>query len=270
MSALSWSLPNPAVVRGRTIHYPPAARQAVGQFIDAGFEKDTVSVISGLLTPGMTFIDVGAHVGYFALMAAEMVGKSGRVFAFEPEPSLAAVLRKNVDVNGFGRTVTVYESAVADSDSTGLLYVSDDGSMSQSLAWRPKGTRPLPVKLVSLNSFWASVGRPTINVIKVDVEGAEVRVFRGMGRMAAAQDRLAMVFEFNPRLQEAAGVPVADLLQTVHELGFQRVFEIGEGARLEPVGRDSVTATARRLHRRYSYVNLLCLKGEGFGGLPGL
>jgi FkbM family methyltransferase len=135
------------------------------------------------LRPGMVFFDLGANIGLYSLLAARIVGPTGRVYSFEPDPEVAARLRRNVAQNGF-TNVTVVEAGVwstsgdfnfvgADPSSpdrgTGMFVPEDDSS------------RGMKIRCVALDDFIISATVP--HAIKCDVEHAEVEVLRGAGKV---------------------------------------------------------------------------------------
>src|SRR5262249_36986176 len=95
------------------------------------FEPETVRVFTALLSPGLTVLDVGANVGQSALLAAGRVGEAGTVHAFEPTPDVAAGLRRNVELNGFGNTV-VNQLAVSDTAGEATLYFLEPGDPGEN------------------------------------------------------------------------------------------------------------------------------------------
>jgi len=152
-----------------------------------------------LLRPGMTFLDVGANIGYFTLLAARLVQESGHVYAFEPNPGNCVSLRRSLAENGFNH-VTVFQNAVAEkaqtlifsgggADSNGRI-INESEPMAQEFA--------LPrVEAVVLDDVLADAAR--IDVIKMDIEGAEPRAWEGMQQLIA-KHRPVLVMEFAPEL----------------------------------------------------------------------
>src|SRR5262245_30539798 len=122
---------------------------------DGIFESETVELFLKLLAPGMTALDVGANVGQYTLLAAQRVGPSGRVHAFEPTPHVAAKLRANVRLNGF-RNVTVAEMAVGDHCGEATLYYVDDDGSNNILAPEPGYPTSVKVPLITLDDYLAS------------------------------------------------------------------------------------------------------------------
>lgn len=150
------------------------------------YEPEVQALLAGVLAPGAVFYDVGGHIGFFSVLAARL---GASVVAFEPLPENADRIRRNAALNGFA--VEVIEAAAWDSD-TGVSLVAGDSSSE----WRaaPAGSSPS----VSLDGF-AAARRPP-DVIKIDVEGAEVRVLAGAARILAER-RPVVICEVHGREQ---------------------------------------------------------------------
>ncbi|WP_181705383.1 FkbM family methyltransferase [Chthonobacter rhizosphaerae] len=176
-----------ATDRNRRILCGPAA----GLVINAGrsnpgYALGTVEwpvqrAIADRLGRGSVFFDVGANVGFFTILAARAVGPAGRVVAFEPSPANVHLLRRNISANGFPN-VTVIEAAASDHSGSGeLLLARLSGGSALSTADRPPDTTgSLSVRLVSLDDLVAGGGVRLPDVVKIDVEGAEEAVLKGM------------------------------------------------------------------------------------------
>ena len=145
---------------------------------DGTYEREELDAWLGLLRPGATVIDVGANVGAFALLSSRVVGPGGRVIAFEPEPTNADRLRRNVSRNG-ARNVEVRQEAVGDAPGEATLYVQPGQSGTHSML-RPDGAEGIAVPITTLDDLIIH-GRP--DAIKIDVEGLEGAVLRGGHRM---------------------------------------------------------------------------------------
>jgi len=133
------------------------------------------------LEPGNVFYDIGANVGFFSLIGSRLVGASGHMLAVEPLPSAAALLRENLEANGFVHS-TVVEAAIGAGPGGGTLKLgrsSLDGKVEDS------GAGGLTVEVVSIDHGVENLGWPLPKVIKLDVEGAEVTAIDGMRRTAA-------------------------------------------------------------------------------------
>jgi FkbM family methyltransferase len=154
-------------------------------FLGVPYEKDLTLLVSAL-QPGDTFIDVGANIGYFTVLAARRVGDTGRVYAFEPHPDARAQLAANVARNGVADRVEICSDALSDADGCAVeLFVPGQESTLATL--RPptaavpasEFTRSIPVRTTTLDA-WLRTHPCDPALIKMDVEGAEDLVFRGM------------------------------------------------------------------------------------------
>lgn len=143
--------------------------------------------LAALLKEGDVFYDIGANVGFYAIIAAKLVGPAGHVYAFEPVPENAAALRHNVDLNRF-RNVTVLEKAVSDSPGKATLYLATEPIWArlEAAGARPDTTGSITVDLVSIDELVTSQMLPPPTVVKIDVEGSEVAVLSSMQQTMAA------------------------------------------------------------------------------------
>jgi len=143
------------------------------------YEHSKRIVFERTVTEGSTCFDVGAHVGFYTLLASELVGPKGRVFAFEPLPRNVAYLRRHLELNRTGN-VTVFEAAV--SDSAGQASFEEAES---SLMGRLSPGGGLRVKTLALDGLLSKGEIPSPNFIKIDAEGAEMHVLTGAQRLLA-------------------------------------------------------------------------------------
>jgi FkbM family methyltransferase len=140
------------------------------------YEETIQAAVSQAVRPGGVFFDVGANVGYYTLLASVLVGPSGRVVAFEPDPRNVSRLREHVRLNG-ADNVTIVDVAVADASGS-ERFAGDRGGLGGALA-ESGGER---VRTVTLDDAVAG-GLPAPGYVKIDVEGAEFRVLSGARRL---------------------------------------------------------------------------------------
>lgn len=133
------------------------------------------------LGAGDVFYDVGANVGFFTVIAARLVGEAGHVYAFEPVAGNAALIRRNAALNRF-RNVTVVERAVSEHSGPGQLRLAhySGGAALATVPPPPDAAGIVAVTLTSLDDAIRHEGRRQPSLVKVDVEGAEAEVLRGM------------------------------------------------------------------------------------------
>ena len=138
------------------------------------YEWEKARLLARTLKPGMVFFDVGANVGYFTLLASRLVGPTGRIFAFEPLRRNLTYLRRHIAMHNL-ENVTVVEVAVSDSEGFATF---DPGSNASSGRLSQQGS--VHVQTVSLDKEISAGRLPVPDILKIDVEGAEVQVLDGL------------------------------------------------------------------------------------------
>jgi len=168
------------------------------------YEPELVRAIRGTLSPGDVFVDVGANIGFFTVLAASIVGDGGRVVAFEPHPGALATLRAALDANGLASRVDVVEAAVSGTrGASGRLFVSDDSVLSTLDPSRSPARdhfrfeRSIAIRQVTLDEWFET--RPAllrgVAAIKIDVEGTELDVLAGMRTVRASRPAAVILCE---------------------------------------------------------------------------
>lgn len=153
------------------------------------YELDTTQYFKKNIMTGMTVVDVGANLGYFTRLASSLVGPTGNVYAFEPDADNFLLLKKNTE---HLKNVHIIQSAVSDTEGTVTLYLSNKMGMHSLLEKNGSG-RSVTVPCTTLDQLYK---KTDIHFIKIDVEGAEGAVFRGMEKLL--ESKPIIVFEYNP------------------------------------------------------------------------
>lgn len=196
------------------------------------------------LREGMIVVDAGAHVGWYTLLAARGVGPSGQVHAFEPETRNFRRLARNVELNSFSN-VWLNQSALADFDGQAVLHVQtgDDNSGVNSLrVTSPTSQHGVETcDTVRLDTYFAQHGG-RIDVMKLDVEGAELLVLRG-GARVVADSRPLIVMEAEDRNARAFGHSTSRLKGFLAPLGYYFYVLTGHGMRPVSAGSEHVYDT---------------------------
>jgi len=166
-------------------------------FLYGTFEISETRLVQAFLRPGMTFLDVGAHIGYYTLIAARLVGEAGRVHSFEPGAATRAHLEANVARNHLGN-VEIHVQALA--EQTGEVgfwpsTLASNQGISSIIASGDGQAAPVMVPSLSLDDFAASLGGRRIDFLKMDIEGAELQVIRGGQRLLGGAEAPPMIFE---------------------------------------------------------------------------
>jgi FkbM family methyltransferase len=182
------------------------------------WEPGETAFLQATLRPGMTVLDIGAHVGWFTLLAARLVGHRGLVFAFEPHPRNFDLLLANVWRNSLANVVC-FPWAVGDHAGFGELHAGDTNTGDNRLYASDEERETIPVRIAALDSIGAL--RPPLDVVKIDVQGAEGAVVRGMRNLLAASPDVVVVAEFWPHGIGQSGGDARAVLEEYRSLGFR-------------------------------------------------
>ena len=185
------------------------------------YEPDVVRSLESHINPDAFVIDLGAHVGFYTLLAAGLVGPRGRVYAFEPQVVVRRVLARNVALNGYESRCRVLPYAVADTTGSRTLFVRSQQSDQSSLFAGNNVSEKAIVETVSLDEFFAAEGWPPVDFIKMDIEGSEKAALEGMRELSARNPQLRLVMEFGVDLAKRAGYSGQELATVLLELGFR-------------------------------------------------
>ncbi|MCK4665630.1 FkbM family methyltransferase [Candidatus Dependentiae bacterium] len=139
------------------------------------FEKEIQDIFKSILKKGDIFFDIGAHVGFFSVLASRIIGNDGKVFAFEPYPRNICYLKEHININHL-KNIQVYEDAVM--DKVGEMYFQIDTDRAKAQG-KVADSGDFKIKTVSLDSLYQEGKIPLPNSMKIDVEGGEVLVIKG-------------------------------------------------------------------------------------------
>jgi FkbM family methyltransferase len=165
-------------------------------YLLSGLEPSIVKVSSDILRPGDIAVDIGANVGFLTRQFASMVGKKGRVFSFEPDPDVFEHLQFNT--RRFPQAALA-QIAMSDSCGRSTLYLHPMSAMSNSLVNAWEDARRLTVHTSTFDAWASDVNPAQLRLIKIDVEGAEPLVLRGMRMTLASPHKPQVILEFCPK-----------------------------------------------------------------------
>lgn len=179
-------------------------------------EKLITELVQAEIRPGDIVVDIGANIGYYTLLFARSVGPSGHVYAFEPDPENFALLQKNIVLNGY-TNVTLEQKAVSDRTDTLRLYLADN--VGDHRAYDSGDHRScIEIPAVALDSYF---GAQKIDFIKMDIQGFEHTVLRGMQRILSENTAVKLISEFWPFGLHLAGSTARAYLDQLYSLGFR-------------------------------------------------
>jgi len=201
------------------------------------------------LRPGDVFVDVGAHIGYFSMMAANLVGPSGAVFSVEPEPGNFDRLKRHAIENGF-QQIEAFNLAFAAEASETTFHLNADNDGGHAL-WNPGlhpfnlRTRTAPqlirVRTATLDTFKA-IGQRPARVIKLNTEGAEHQILRGASRLLGQRRTPFVVCDVNTFGLEQMGSSQLSFRAYLAKFGYSTFALDPEGSRPRLVPPDRLIA----------------------------
>ncbi|HET9096095.1 MAG TPA: FkbM family methyltransferase [Candidatus Baltobacteraceae bacterium] len=222
-----------------------------------------------LIRPGDFVIDVGANIGYFTVLFAELTGSGGRVLAIEPEPNNARLLRKNVEQRANAPVVTIAQTAVGSEPGTATLYVAASGNLGDNRMYfteerhgiaAAKDRKTTEVPMTRVDDLVA--GWPRVDFIKMDIQGFEGHALKGMTGVLGSNPDVLLFTEFFPYGMRAAGIDPFEFIEQLRSFGFD-IWETGTDRQpLRHVLREDDRRFLERVEPDRGEANLLCAKGE--------
>ncbi len=164
-------------------------------------EEEETKIIQGELKEGLTVIDIGANLGYYALIEASIVGKRGKVYAIEPSPINFEILNKNINVNGYSDIVETHCIAISNKKGSLKFYMTDGFNRCTLDPYASKQrpsmfSKTIDVETTTLDDFLKD--KPPIDFIRMDIEGYETKAIEGMTKtLSQTRKPLKLFIEFH-------------------------------------------------------------------------
>lgn len=178
---------------------------------------------------GATILDVGAHIGYYTLLFAKRIGKGGRVYAFEPSTKTSERLVYNISLNDLANIVTV-KAAASDQVGRATINLADGSNTgSTSLHFDSGAVGIEEIETITIDGYLEQQGIDAVDLIKIDVEGHELRVLQGMRRtLKAPADKAPELFvEVNEKTLQSAGTPMQAIFDELAAAGYNAYRIVG-------------------------------------------
>jgi len=191
------------------------------QLYQGTFELAETRLVRRFLRPGMTFVDGGANAGYFTALAAQCVGPTGRVIAYEPSPQALPQLRRLVSANHWPRVEVVGSGLGACQDELTLYWNPSSGNHTPTLVPHAASSQ-VRVEIRTLDREAIRLGLERIDFLKLDVEGSEPQILVGAQRLLSERRIGAILCEFNEPWLRAAGSSSDSLDTQLRAAGLRR------------------------------------------------
>lgn len=225
-------------------------------------EKALIEIMKKEVKAGDTVLDLGANIGFYTLLLADLVGSNGRVFAFEPSPETFFILKKNVEVNNY-KNIVIEQKCVADKSGTEEFFIYNDmgshfSSLNGDIHKASKKITSVEVQTVSLDDYFRNYS-DHIDFIKIDIEGAEDKALSGMKTLISKNKNLKIITEYAPiALKKVSGIEPEQYLINLKKLGFN-LSEINDGI-TESIDFKEITNRLVPENEECSGANIFCVR----------
>jgi FkbM family methyltransferase len=225
------------------------------------YEKGALAVMKRILGQGDLFVDAGANIGLMSLFASGLVGRAGRVYAFEPNPETAAILRENIRING-AENIEVSECAIGRRPGKARIYERWDLNRGSATLIRPEVESGSHEVTVTTLSEFLRDKRP-VRLVKLDIEGFEPEALQGAMELLQREDPPVLMVECS----EIAGDSSAGGPRAIYDLlaggGRYRIFR-GRGGK----GRVSRLVEVKGAGEMPPHDNIYCFTGDHIRRIP--
>lgn len=234
-------------------------KDTLGLSINGVYEEFETEIIKNTIKKGDVVIDLGANIGYYTVLFAKLVGPTGKVYAFEPDPSNFSILKKNITINKYKNVIPINKAV---SDKNGILKLflanSKKGAHSTLINYTNRKNH-IDVETITLNKYFENYSKQ-INFIKMDIEGAEFLALKGMSKILKKNDNLKLISEFSPFMINKLGGDYREYINLLYKNNFE-VYEISElSKKLNLTKREEILSKCT-LNREY-IKNLFCVKNN--------
>ena len=211
-------------------------------------EAGDIRALAPLIKPGTVVIDVGANIGFFTKFFADCVSEGGKVLAIEPERTNFSRLNEMVEKNRLSGTVEIFEAVAAATSGTLKLKINPLHPADHKIS-----EQGVPVKAISLDGLLADRKWPTVSLIKIDVQGAEVMVLQGAAEVLKRFDP-ALYLEVDDDSLRGMNTNAEALFRTVEQFGYS-IHRIISGKISLPMKREEAVGQCQG----GNYADFLCL-----------
>lgn len=243
-------------VQGSKMFLDPADTLTV--FRKGIYEPATTKIFKKEIKKGDVALDIGAHIGYYTLLFAKLVGEKGKVYAFEPDSVNFDLLKKNVEINNY-KNVILEKKAVSDKSGKSKLYLSEKDTSVHSIYDIHGNHKFTKVEFVRLDDYFKNYNGK-IDWIKIDIEGAELSALHGMTSLLEKNKNIKIITELATCCLEESGIRPEEYFKFLKENGFFIYNLNNDNKKIEACDINKLLELYTLENRRCT--NLLCLKHQ--------
>ncbi len=222
--------------------------------INGVYEKFETELVKQKIKKGDIVLDVGANIGYYTLIFAKLVGDTGKVFAFEPDPTNFQILKKNIALNGY-KNVELIQKALSDKNQKVTLILNKQNTAGNYLSSKHQTSKnSIQIDAITTDDYFKNF-KQKIDFIKIDVEGAETMVLKGMSNSLSNNKNLKLMVEYNSDAIMNMGLEPKSYLELLVKNDFS-IFDINtKNMKIEKSDIQTIIKKYRDEH-----TNLFCVK----------
>ncbi len=221
------------------------------------YEPNQTEIVKKYVHEGDIVIDIGAHVGYYTLLMAQLVGENGKVYSFEPDPVNFQLLKKSVEINGFENVVLIQKAVSNITDKVKLFLGDNDSAINRIYdAKLGDAKESIDVESIRIDEYFKE-NDELVNFIKIDSEGSEVKIINGMKQFLSRNQELVMMTEFFPFLIKKSGDEPNQYLKSLEKSGFSLYNILDKNEKTNKINSENFLESG--INSQYC-TNLLCIK----------
>ena len=221
------------------------------------YEPNQTEIVKKYVHEGDIVVDIGAHVGYYTLLMAQLVGKNGKVYSFEPDPVNFQLLKKSVEINGFENVVLIQKAVSNITDKVKLFLGDNDSAINRIYdAKLGDAKESIDVESIRIDEYFKE-NDELVNFIKIDSEGSEIKIINGMKQFLSRNQELVMMTEFFPFLIKKSGDEPNQYLKSLEKSGFSLYNILDKNEKTNKINSENFLESG--INSQYC-TNLLCIK----------
>jgi FkbM family methyltransferase len=207
-----------------------------------------VDTFEQILRPGMCVIDVGANIGIYTAVAALKVGQKGHVISIEPNPDIARFIGETIHANNF-QNVRIFNVALSNVTGSGKLFIANENAGDSRIFECEDKRQIITIRTTTLDDLIEKEAIPPIDVIKMDIQGAEAIALEGMEKTLAKNSNIRILMEFWPYGIRRSGHDPAKMISGLWDLGFS-IYEINRNSGEATLVTNADKLTSMKLFRQ--------------------
>ncbi len=218
------------------------------------YEKSESIFIQSICFKGMKALDIGANIGYYTTLISQIAGENGKILALEPDPESYKFLSKTINSCKF-KNILPFPIAASDIKQKLPLFISKDNRGDNRLYQTDQLRKSIEVNCLTIDELLIENNISTLDLIKIDIQGYEPKVFKGMKKIIRNSDKLILLTEFWPKGILKAGENPKDFLLMLRKMEFE-LFELKSNGSLILLKKEKENEFINRYQGR-RYTNLV-------------